>query len=167
MIDEIANELESLPNKKAAIKFSERFAKTQRQLIEFLFATLEECSSEAQETGFFIALVAWTYYSRTKKLRSVTEKSIMQKFELATDEMQSYEEGDESALTRLLPDDIQDDEVLTFVTMEIEAARQDNEITADEAGTLFVTLKVVVDCLAESVENPKLTGKDKWHQEHK
>lgn len=159
MIDEIINEIESLPDKKAATNFSEGFAKSQRQLVEFLFATLEECSSEAQETGFFIALVAWSYYSRIKKLKPVREKAIVQKFECASEEMQAFEDGDEGAVARLLPDDIQNDEVLTFIATEIESARQDGDITMDEAGTLYVTLKVVVDCMAESGKNQKLTDK--------
>jgi hypothetical protein len=148
MIDEIIDEIESLPDSKAATKFSERFAKTQLSLVEFIFATLDECSSEAQEAGFFIALVVWAYYSRTSELKPVGEKAVVKKFNQVANEMQAFEDGDDEAIARLLPDDIQKDEVLSFVTTEIEGARREGDITMDEAGTLFVTLRVVVDCLA-------------------
>ncbi|PWU21490.1 MAG: hypothetical protein C5B49_02575 [Bdellovibrio sp.] len=150
MIEQIANELESLPDEVAATKVSENFTNGQRPLVEFIFATMKDCSPEAQEIGFFIALVLWSYFSRIGKLKSVREEGIMEKFDKATSEMQAYEGGDESALSAILPDEVPNDEVLVFIMKELELARRDGDLIMDEVGTLYTTLKVVAECLADA-----------------
>jgi hypothetical protein len=148
MIDEIIAEIEALPDAKAATEFSEKFVSSQPDIIGFILAVLEETSSEAQETGYFIALVVWRYFSRGKVLKTVSEKAIKQRFASINGQMEAFEEGDNDALDRILSDqDVRDSGVIRFVAEEVQAAREEDAISEDDAGTLFVVLKVVVECL--------------------
>jgi hypothetical protein len=133
-------------------KEMQKMAKNQPDLLAFLMAMTEDLEPEIKELAVYMAFVVYRIYEGSRhKIKKITSKEIIDCYETNEDLMGRLGNAGEEFIDRVAEIQISRQPfIMKYVvdTLIEEPEEEDNdELTDEDKGFLFILLKTVVDLL--------------------
>ncbi len=136
-----------------------RFGKQQPYLLAFAAGMVEDLSEEAQEMAIYLLFVVHRMFEKAGTVRQVSGEMLEEQLEANSDLLEQHLESDDETLEGVAVEvSSNQPHVLRYVLEAMEEAAEERddpeaaEFSEEESGTLFLTLKTVVDVLDRSAE---------------
>jgi len=148
-------EIGGLTNLSEIKKLGADFSKQQPSLVEFVMEFTKNLRPDVRDLGFYVALVVWQCFERafSKRLKKIPSQKIIDAYEAFDSELGSFVGAHDKFVQRkgeTLAEYAQP-AILLYVLETLFEEEGDVELTEDEQGELFTILKVVSDCLCNSI----------------
>ncbi len=160
LVEAAWEEVAVMPEDKAALEI-DRLSKAQPALLAFVFADTEQLSHEAHELAVYMFFVILRVFEKHfgKKLKQVDVQTITRLQKEIEETMESLGNADEKALESAA---IAQNEAQPFVIRYVvetlfepddEEEQGESELTEEDQGALFLTMKTVTDALNSTVRS--------------
>jgi len=133
------------------IKEMQKMGKNQPDLLAFLMALIEDMDPEVRELAIYIAFVVYRIFEGSQnKIKKITSKEIIDCYEYNEDLIGKLEGADEKFIDRIAGIQISKQPyVMKYVVEALMEGSEDDDddLTDEDKGFLFLLLKTVVDLL--------------------
>ena len=134
-----------------AIKEMQKMGKNQPDLLAFLMALIEDMDPEVRELAIYIAFVVYRIFEGSQnKIKKITSKENIDCYEYNEDLIGKLEGADEKFIDRIAGIQISKQPyVMKYVVEALMEGSEDDDddLTDEDKGFLFLLLKTVVDLL--------------------
>jgi citrate lyase gamma subunit len=157
LVEATWEEVAVMPEDKAAIEI-DRLSKTQPALLAFVFADTEDLSHEAHEIAVYMFFVILRVFEKHfgNKLKQVDIQTVTRLQKEIEQALETLGNADDSALERAA---IAQNEAQPFViryvveTLFEPDEDEEAELTEEDQGALFLTMKTVTDALNSTIRS--------------